>query len=122
MLLAFILAGIAPLYGQDQSASAADSGAFATDRPSVANSSVVVPLGSIQLENGFLEASGQGQSLVDGPETEVRVGVASRTKLRLTARDYYRNLSATGVVGSPEFPPYSPNSAGLTSPRSILSV
>jgi hypothetical protein len=99
-LLAFILAGMAPLHGQDQPASAADSAPFATDRPSVANSSVVVPAGSIQLENGFLETSGQGQIVVDGPETEVRFGVAARTELRFTLPDYYHNLSATGGLGS----------------------
>lgn len=99
-LLAFILAGMAPLHGQDQTASPADSGPISTDRPSVANSSVVIPVGSIQLENGFLETSSQGQSIVDGPETEVRFGVASRTELRFTVPDYYHNLSTTGGLGS----------------------
>jgi hypothetical protein len=100
VLLAFILAGIAPFCGQDQPASAANSGPITTDRPSVANSSVVVPVGSIQLENGFIETNSQGQSIVDGPETEVRVGVASRTELRFTLPDYYHNLGMTGVFGS----------------------
>jgi hypothetical protein len=99
-MLAIILAGISPLHGQNQPASSSDSGPFATDRPSVANSSVVVPVGSIQFENGFLETSSQGQSIVDGPETEVRLGVASRTELRFTLPDYYHNLNATGGLGS----------------------
>jgi hypothetical protein len=99
-LLAFILAGIAPLHGQDQPASAPDMSPFATDRPSVANSSVVVPVGSIQLENGFLETSSQGQNIVDGPETEVRFGVASRTELRFSVPDYYHNLNSTHGLAS----------------------
>jgi hypothetical protein len=99
-LLAFFLAGMAPLHGQDQPASAPDAAPFATDRPSVANSSMVVPMGSIQLENGFLETSSQGQSIVDGPETQVRFGIAPRTELRFAVPDYFRNLSATGGVGS----------------------
>jgi hypothetical protein len=94
VVLALILAGIAPLHGQDQPASVPDVAPFATDRPSVANSSVVVPVGSIQLENGFLEASNQGQNIVDGPETEVRFGVASRTELRFSVPDYYHNLNS----------------------------
>jgi len=100
VLLAYLLAGLAPLHGQDQPASAPDSAPFATDRPSVANSSVVVPIGSIQLENGFLETSSQGQSIVDGPETEVRFGVAPRTELRFAVPDFYHNLSATGGLAS----------------------
>jgi hypothetical protein len=99
-LLAIILAGMVPLHGQDQPASAPDSGPIATDRPSVANSSIVVPAGSIQLENGFLEMSSQGQSIVDGPETTVRFGVATRTELRFSVPDYYHNLNTTGGLGS----------------------
>ncbi|MGD0909334.1 MAG: transporter [Candidatus Acidiferrales bacterium] len=99
-LLALILAGTVTLHGQDQPASSDDSGPITTDRPSVANSSVVVPVGSVQFENGFLETRSQGQSIVDGPETEVRVGVASRTELRFTLPDYFHNLSSTAGLGS----------------------
>jgi hypothetical protein len=99
-LLAFILAGMVPLHGQDQPASTAAPGPIATDRPAVANSSVVVPVGSVQLENGFLETRSQGQSIVDEPETEVHFGVASRTELRFTLPDYFHNLSSTGDLGS----------------------
>lgn len=64
-----------------------------TDRPAVANSSIVVPAGSIQLENGFLETRSHGQSVVDLPETLVRVGVAQRTELRVNVPDYFHNLT-----------------------------
>jgi len=100
VLLAIILAGMVPLHGQGQPAGAADSAPIATDRPAVTNSSIVVPRGSLQLENGFLETSSQGQSIVDGPETLVRFGVATRTELRFTVPDYYHNLSPTGGFGS----------------------
>jgi hypothetical protein len=99
-LLALILSGIVPIHGQGQPSSAAGSGPIATDRPSVANSSVVVPAGSIQLENGVLDTTSQGQSIVDGPETEVRFGVASRTELRFTLPDYLHNLSSTDGLSS----------------------
>jgi hypothetical protein len=59
-LLAFVLAGMAPLPGQDQSPSTGAAGPIATDRPAVTNSSVVVPAGSLQMENGLLETSSQG--------------------------------------------------------------
>jgi hypothetical protein len=87
-LMAYILAGMLPLHGQDQSANPAAPGPIATDRPAVTNSSVVVPAGAFQAENGFLETSSQGQSVVDGPESLVRIGVAKRTELRFTLPDY----------------------------------
>lgn len=67
---------------------------IATDRPSVTDSSIVVPLGTLQFENGFTDTVSQGQPTLDGPETLMRFGVASKTELRLTAPDYY------GAVGS----------------------
>lgn len=66
---------------------------IATDRPQVTNSSIVVPCGSLQFENGFLESGGGGQRTFDLPETSVRLGVAKRTELRLTAPDYFFNQS-----------------------------
>src|ERR1700678_931855 len=98
-LVAFILAGRLPLHGQDQPPSGDASEAIATDRPAVTNSSVVVPAGSLQVENGFLETSNQGQSVLDGPESSVRFGVAKRTELRFTVPDYFHNLTASGGSG-----------------------
>jgi len=92
-LLGAILMARAPLAAQDQTQTTASPGPIATDRPAVANSSVVIPAGSIQLENGFLETRSQGQSLVDGPETLARVGIAQRTELRFNVPDYFRNLT-----------------------------
>jgi hypothetical protein len=99
VLMAFILSGMPPLYGQDQPASVDAAQPIATDRPAFTNSSVVVPTGSLQVENGFLETSSQGQSVVDGPESLLRLGIAKRTELRFTVPDYFYNLN-TGAVGS----------------------
>ena len=98
-LLALILAAQGSLHGQDQPARTDTSGPFATDRPAVTSSSVVVPFGSLQAENGFLETNSQGQSIADGPETLVRFGVATRTEVRFTVPDYYHNLNAGGGSG-----------------------
>jgi hypothetical protein len=62
---------------------------IATDRPAVTDSSVVIPLGSLQTENGFADTVSQGQRTLDAPETLLRFGVASKTELRLTAPDYF---------------------------------
>jgi hypothetical protein len=99
-LIAFIFAGMLPLHGQDQTANPSAPGPIATDRPAVTNSSVVVPVGSFQAENGFLETSSQGQSIIDGPETLLRIGVAKRTELRFTLPDYDYNLNTNDGFGS----------------------
>jgi hypothetical protein len=67
---------------------------IATDRPSTTASSIVVPLGSLQLENGFADTVNQGQSTFDGPETLLRFGLLSKTELRLTVPNYL-SLRAT---------------------------
>jgi hypothetical protein len=91
-----LLAGAVLLRGQ----SPPDSDEpIATDRPSVANSSVVVPPGSFQAENGILITSSDGQRSFDGPETSLRFGVASNTELRFSAPDYYYDLpTGAGAV------------------------
>jgi hypothetical protein len=86
ILVASMLFAIAsrPAAGDDPAAAP-----IATDRPAVTDSSVVVPFGSLQAENGFTETVSQGQQTFDGPETLLRFGVASTTELRLTAPDYF---------------------------------
>jgi hypothetical protein len=99
-LLAFLFVALAPAQGQDQPATAETSPPIATDRPSFTNSSVVVPSGSLQAENGLLENYNQGQNVVDGPETLLRFGVATKTELRFTVPDYFYNASSGGGPGS----------------------
>jgi hypothetical protein len=77
---------IASRHAVGQDAAAAP---IATDRPAVTDSSVVVPAGILQAENGFAETVSQGQRNFDGPETLLRFGVASKTELRVTAPDYF---------------------------------
>jgi hypothetical protein len=95
-LLAFIAAGLAPLHGQDQTVVDTAPAAIVTDRPTFTNSSIVVPSGSLQAENGFLETDSHEQNIADGPETLVRFGIAKKTELRFTAPDYYYNLNGGG--------------------------
>jgi len=69
---------------------------ISTDRPSVANSSVVVPQGVLQIENGFLISRLQGQSILDLPESSIRFGLAKNTELRLAVPDYFDTVSSPG--------------------------
>jgi hypothetical protein len=66
---------------------------ISTDRPAVANSSVVVPQAGFQVESGVLATEvGSGYEL-DFPEVNFRYGLLEKTELRFTAADYYADLS-----------------------------
>lgn len=62
-----------------------------TDRPQVTNSSIVVPCGGLQFENGIAETGNAGQRTFDLPETSIRIGVAGKTELRIAAPGYFWN-------------------------------
>ena len=80
---------------------AADSSSpINTDRPAVTASSIVVPAGSLQFENGITDTIFQGERTVDGPETLVRFGVAQKTELRLTAPDYFGAANGPSGFGA----------------------
>jgi hypothetical protein len=64
---------------------------IATDRPQVTSSSVVVPCGSLQFENGFQQTGNGGQRSFDFPETSVRFGIAGKGELRIGVPDYFYN-------------------------------
>jgi hypothetical protein len=72
---------------------------LATDRPQITNSSIVVPCGSLQFENGFQETSSSGQRGYDLPETSIRLGIARNTELRFATPDYFFSTQ-----NSPAFP------------------
>jgi hypothetical protein len=89
-LLLWIPFGTAALRGQEP----APDVVISTDRPSVANSSVVVPRGYFQVENGFLFTHTQGENVVDLPESSLRFGLLDRTELRFSVPDFYHTLPA----------------------------
>jgi hypothetical protein len=90
----WILAGAVALHGQDQQSPPSAQPAIATDRPAITASSIVVPSGELQFENGFTETGNQGQSSFDFPETLARFGLTSKTELRFVAPDYFQNFNA----------------------------
>src|ERR1700733_15702270 len=76
--------------------SAADSDVtINTDRPAVTDSSVVVPAGALQLENGVQATDSDGRYALDFPETLLRYGLFDKTELRLTVPDYYRMVQTS---------------------------
>ena len=96
-LLLLIFVGLRLTHGQELPASNNTPAPIATDRPAVTNSSIVVPAGSLQAENGFLVTNIQGQNIADGSETLIRFGILARTELRFSAPDYYYNLNGSGI-------------------------
>ncbi|WP_245470835.1 transporter [Bradyrhizobium guangzhouense] len=72
---------------------------IATDRPDVTNSSLVVPGGSIQIENG-LNTSGQGTSKgFDGSNSRLRFGVAPCLEVLVDVPSYVGRLTGSVDTG-----------------------
>jgi len=73
---------------------------IATDRPAVTESSVVVPQGALQSENGMLLTDRGGEYVLDLPESDLRYGLLEKTELRLALPDYYHNLPVDDATTS----------------------
>ena len=92
-----LLVGVVSLRGQ----TALDAEpSISTDRPSVASSSVAVPRGDFQVENGLLITNAQGQSILDLPETLLRFGLLNKTELRLSVPDYFHTFATASTAPS----------------------
>ena len=57
--------------------------AIVTDRADVTESSMVVPKGSLQFENGMAWTTGHGNQSIDFSETLVRFGISTRMEFRV---------------------------------------
>jgi hypothetical protein len=88
------------VFGQATASDPASS-PITTDRPAVTDSSIVVPSGSLQAENGLADTVMYGQRTIDGSETLLRFGVASVTELRLTIPDYLGKTGVSSGFGDP---------------------
>jgi len=72
---------------------------IATDRPDVTNSSIVVPVGSLQNENGVNTSAQNGRQGVDGTNSRWRLGVASCLELLVDLPNYIVNAHGNTVSG-----------------------
>src|SRR3984893_762195 len=86
------------------SASAQDcpttSDEIATDRPDVTNSSLVVPYGSLQAENGVDWAVSHGSNLLQGSNTRLRLGIAHCTAFLIDVPNYFLSINGSRPTGS----------------------
>jgi hypothetical protein len=78
---------------------------IAPDRPDVTNSSLVVPTGSLQSENGVNLSSRDGGRSVDGTNTRWRLGVAPCFELLVDLPTYVANIHAPGNAGFTDVAP-----------------
>jgi hypothetical protein len=78
---------------------------IATDRPDVTNSSVVVPFGSLQIENGINETQEQHSTVLDGTNTRLRFGVTNCTELLIDLPNYVYSVRGFGPTGFSDISP-----------------
>ena len=78
---------------------------IATDRPDVTNSSIVVPLGSLQNENGINLTSRDGAHILDGSNSRWRLGIAPCLEVLVDLPSYSGSLRAPGAWGFTDVAP-----------------
>lgn len=78
---------------------------IATDRPDVTNSSLVVPAGSIQIENGVNTSGQSAGKTFDGSNSRLRFGVAPCLEVLADVPSYVGRLTGTVDTASPTSPP-----------------
>jgi Putative MetA-pathway of phenol degradation len=76
-----------------------------TDRPDVTNSAVVVPVGSLQFENGVNLSARDGGRSVDGTNTRARLGIVPCLELLVDLPSDVRNVRAPGNSGFTDVAP-----------------
>jgi hypothetical protein len=78
---------------------------IATDRPDVTNSSLVVPMGSFQSENGVNFSARDGGRVIDGTNTRWRLGVAPCLELLVDLPTYFGSVRGPGSSGFSDVAP-----------------
>ena len=78
---------------------------IATDRPDVTNSSLVVPVGSLQNENGLNVSARDGGQSVDGTNSRWRLGIAPCLEVLVDMPTYFANVRGPGNSGFTDVSP-----------------
>jgi hypothetical protein len=96
-LLVFALLTTATEAGAEECPTNADQ--IATDRPDTTNSSLVVPYGSLQAENGVDWTVRHGSNALAGTNTRLRLGVAHCTEFLIDVPTYFWSLNGSQRSG-----------------------
>src|ERR1700722_19466636 len=78
---------------------------IATDRPDVTNSSLVVPTGSLQNENGINFSARDGGRTIDGTNSRWRLGIAPCLEVLVDLATRFENIKAPGFSGFSDITP-----------------
>jgi Putative MetA-pathway of phenol degradation len=70
-----------------------------TDRPDVTESSIVVPKGSLQIENGATLTTDHGFQTFDLSESLIRLGISTKTEIRLVVPNYLGGFAGSDATG-----------------------
>jgi hypothetical protein len=97
LLLSTLVGATRPSCGADECPTAADE--IATDRPDVTNSSLVVPLGSLQAENGIDSSVRHGSNALDGTNTRLRLGIAHCAEFLIDIPNYLDSFNGSQPSG-----------------------
>jgi len=81
------------------------SDAIATDRPDVTNSSLVVPMGSVQNENGINLTGRDGGRSIDGTNSRWRLGIAPCLEVLVDLPSYVGTMKSPGASGFSDVAP-----------------
>jgi hypothetical protein len=97
MVLCFGLVGVPASAAADSCPQR--SSEIATDRPDVTNSSLVVPQGSFQQENGVNISGRNGGAVWDGTNTRLRLGIVSCLEVLVDVPSYFDAISGHADTG-----------------------
>ena len=78
---------------------------IATDRPDVTNSSIVVPVGSLQSENGVNMSAREGSRIFDGTNSRLRLGVAPCVEVLVDLPTYFAAVGGRASSGFSDVAP-----------------
>src|SRR5215469_2574849 len=96
LLMSAVASGACVACAQDCPISADE---IATDRPDVTNSSLVVPLASLQAENGVDWSVRHGANALDASNTRLRAGIAHCTEFLIDIPSYFGSLNGSQPSG-----------------------
>ena len=76
-----------------------------TDRPDITNSSIVIPSGSLQIENGVNLSMRDGDRSIDGTNTRLRFGIANCLEFLVDTPTYFANVRSPQNSGFSDVAP-----------------
>jgi len=105
-LLTFLLAASVAVIGPAVAAECTQPDApIETDRPDVTNSAIVVPVGSLQNENGIDTSRNHGADILSGTNSRWRLGIAPCLEVLVDLPNYVTTYRGAGPSGFSDVAP-----------------